>query len=70
MVDFDHRTKRSDFQLFLSNVYEIKDDLTKDIQNFLKYLHTKIVIRFITFSFVLYYYKSTHIYICLSVYIY
>lgn len=57
----------SDFQLFLSNVYEIKDDFTKDIQNFLKYLHTKIVIRFITFSFVLYYYKSIHIYICLSV---
>lgn len=25
---------RSDFQLFLSNVYEIKDDFTKDIQNF------------------------------------
>lgn len=48
----------------------MKDDFTKDIQNFLKYLHTKIVIRFITFSFVLYYYKSIHIYICLSVYIY
>lgn len=33
MVDFDHRTKRSDFQLFLSNVYEIKDDFT-DIQGY------------------------------------
>lgn len=33
MVDFDHRTKRSDFQLFLSNVYEMKDDFTKEFRN-------------------------------------